>query len=51
MPQMAPLNWLILLVFFSSTFLLFKASNYWSLSYSIKTLSNKKIKQTLNWKW
>nr|QIV24695.1 ATP synthase F0 subunit 8 [Enneaphyllus aeneipennis] len=51
MPQMAPLNWLILMVFFTGTFLFFKATNYCSFTYTIKNIKNLKVQQKLNWKW
>nr|YP_004935234.1 ATP synthase F0 subunit 8 [Cramptonomyia spenceri]AET13059.1 ATP synthase F0 subunit 8 [Cramptonomyia spenceri] len=54
MPQMAPLSWLILFLFFSSIFLLFNMTNYFS--YFIKSPSqnpiNNNIKHnSLTWKW
>nr|QWZ46378.1 ATP synthase F0 subunit 8 [Philolithus actuosus]QWZ46391.1 ATP synthase F0 subunit 8 [Philolithus actuosus] len=52
MPQMAPLNWLTLMLFFISVFLTFNIMNYYSFNYNIpvkKTISIKKFK--INWKW
>nr|AFU50236.1 ATP synthase F0 subunit 8 [Copelatus sp. MJTNT-2012] len=52
MPQMAPMNWLILYMMFSITFLLFNFLNYYK--YIIKSKASKKMKffsKTLNWKW
>nr|AOY39217.1 ATP synthase F0 subunit 8 [Helophorus sp. BMNH 724835] len=51
MPQMAPMNWLILFILFTMIFLLFNSMNYFSFSYPIK--SYKLVKKTINinWKW
>nr|YP_010946976.1 ATP synthase F0 subunit 8 [Symplocodes ridleyi]WGO57733.1 ATP synthase F0 subunit 8 [Symplocodes ridleyi] len=52
MPQMMPLSWLSLYLFFSSILMLFTFMNYYTyipLPQSSKT-SMKKIK-TVNWKW
>nr|AML26297.1 ATP synthase F0 subunit 8 [Hydrophilidae sp. BMNH 1274334] len=51
MPQMAPINWLTLFIFFIMIFLMFNSMNYFSFLYSIK---NKKFtikKKLMNWKW
>nr|AND96396.1 ATP synthase F0 subunit 8 [Onthophagus bicallosus] len=50
MPQMAPINWLSLLIYFSLIFLMFNVLNYYSFNYNIKTFFKKK-KNNLNWKW
>nr|AVN68005.1 ATP synthase F0 subunit 8 [Melanozosteria nitida] len=52
MPQMMPLSWLILFMFFSTMFMLFNFINYFSFM-PMKLLTEKKsinIKM-LNWKW
>nr|YP_009484290.1 ATP synthase F0 subunit 8 [Callipogon relictus]AVR43547.1 ATP synthase F0 subunit 8 [Callipogon relictus]WDD39335.1 ATP synthase F0 subunit 8 [Callipogon relictus] len=51
MPQMAPLNWLTLFLFFSISFLTFNSINYFSFWYinSIKQVKVTKI--STNWKW
>nr|AYW52120.1 ATP synthase F0 subunit 8 [Harpalinae sp. 3 ACP-2013] len=54
MPQMAPMNWLILYFMFTIIFFLFNFLNYYL--YLIKNTSNSIknnnfIKKTLNWKW
>nr|YP_009711232.1 ATP synthase F0 subunit 8 [Lebbeus groenlandicus]QGI24745.1 ATP synthase F0 subunit 8 [Lebbeus groenlandicus] len=52
MPQMAPLLWLPLFIFFSAIFLMFTAFNY-----SIKTpikisnVSSTTLSHKLTWKW
>uniref|UniRef100_A0A6H0N214 ATP synthase complex subunit 8 n=1 Tax=Eurynassa australis TaxID=2546591 RepID=A0A6H0N214_9CUCU len=51
MPQMAPLNWLILAIIFSSVFLIFNVFNYFSFSYETKTQKTSKKKIPTNWKW
>nr|AXS65683.1 ATP synthase F0 subunit 8 [Staphylinoidea sp. 11 KM-2017] len=51
MPQMAPLNWLSLFLYFIFIFMLFNTLNYYSFQYSpIKTFTSKKTFK-LNWKW
>nr|YP_009691903.1 ATP synthase F0 subunit 8 [Thermistis croceocincta]QEG58709.1 ATP synthase F0 subunit 8 [Thermistis croceocincta] len=51
MPQMAPLNWLMLFLFFTIIFFLYIILNYYSSSYIPKSKKNIKIPLTLNWKW
>nr|QWB85667.1 ATP synthase F0 subunit 8 [Mantitheus pekinensis] len=51
MPQMAPLNWLILMFFFITVFKLFNCMNYYSFLYQPKTKLLPKIQMKLNWKW
>nr|YP_009487735.1 ATP synthase F0 subunit 8 [Anopheles gilesi]AWB98553.1 ATP synthase F0 subunit 8 [Anopheles gilesi] len=53
MPQMAPINWLILFLIFSLTLMVFNILNYYCFNYSplkapqsLFFTSNK-----LNWKW
>nr|QWL15082.1 ATP synthase F0 subunit 8 [Xenostrongylus variegatus] len=48
MPQMAPLNWLILLIYFMTIFLMFNVMNYFSFLYNIKSSTSKKIKINYN---
>nr|UKE80203.1 ATP synthase F0 subunit 8 [Zonitis atripennis] len=52
MPQMAPLNWLTLLIYFMLLFSLINSLNFYSFLYVKKPLITKdhlKIKAT--WKW
>nr|ARH53886.1 ATP synthase F0 subunit 8 [Hygrotus nigrolineatus] len=54
MPQMMPLNWIFLYIFFSMMFILFNFMNYYC--YLIKNKINqhnsiKLIKIKYNWKW
>nr|QRV62623.1 ATP synthase F0 subunit 8 [Rhithrodytes crux] len=52
MPQMAPMNWLILYILFSLIFLIFNFMNYYSFLIMKKTpKKNFYIKNILNWKW
>nr|QRW36400.1 ATP synthase F0 subunit 8 [Sanfilippodytes adelardi] len=52
MPQMAPMNWLILYMFFSMVFILFNFMNYYMFISESKLNNIKKISsKSLNWKW
>ncbi|YP_010419960.1 ATP synthase F0 subunit 8 (mitochondrion) [Anopheles nili] len=53
MPQMAPINWLILFVMFSITLVIFNILNYFAFFYTpLKTSQSLNIKfNKLNWKW
>nr|YP_010121893.1 ATP synthase F0 subunit 8 [Necrodes littoralis]QRF92669.1 ATP synthase F0 subunit 8 [Necrodes littoralis] len=51
MPQMAPMNWLILFIMFMMIFLMFNSMNYFSFKYPTKKSSSDKNLFKLNWKW
>nr|UFZ13141.1 ATP synthase F0 subunit 8 [Ctenochauliodes punctulatus] len=52
MPQMAPLNWLILFIFFTLTFIIFNMMNYFITNYNLPSLSEINLtNKPLNWKW
>nr|UFZ13859.1 ATP synthase F0 subunit 8 [Neochauliodes koreanus] len=52
MPQMAPLNWLILFMFFIFLFIMFNIMNYFVISPSPNTPSSHNLKNyPLTWKW
>nr|ARH53769.1 ATP synthase F0 subunit 8 [Cercyon borealis] len=51
MPQMAPINWLFLFIFFIGIFMLFNSMNYFSFKYPIKSYQFKSKKTLMNWKW
>nr|UFZ13128.1 ATP synthase F0 subunit 8 [Ctenochauliodes yangi] len=52
MPQMAPLNWLILFIFFTLMFIIFNMMNYFITNYSLPSLTKMNLSKTpLNWKW
>nr|YP_009995392.1 ATP synthase F0 subunit 8 [Ochthebius himalayae]QNP09808.1 ATP synthase F0 subunit 8 [Ochthebius himalayae] len=53
MPQMAPMNWIMLFFMFSIIFMLFNVMNYFSFKYnnlSPKQLNNP-LYHKLSWKW
>nr|YP_010254853.1 ATP synthase F0 subunit 8 [Lissorhoptrus oryzophilus]QUA05792.1 ATP synthase F0 subunit 8 [Lissorhoptrus oryzophilus] len=50
MPQMAPMNWTFLMMFFISIFLIFNISNFFMILYNPKEKKSKK-KNYMNWKW
>nr|QXE45653.1 ATP synthase F0 subunit 8 [Anthaxia chinensis] len=51
MPQMAPMNWLLLFILFSSIMILLMLINFYITIYKPKM--NKKLHKslTINWKW
>nr|YP_010744245.1 ATP synthase F0 subunit 8 [Epicauta obscurocephala]WET56770.1 ATP synthase F0 subunit 8 [Epicauta obscurocephala] len=52
MPQMAPLNWLSLMIYFIAIFMLANSLNFYSFIYSPnKPLSLKSSTIKTNWKW
>nr|ARH54999.1 ATP synthase F0 subunit 8 [Dorytomus tortrix] len=51
MPQMAPLSWLSLYIFFTILFIMFVILNYFMFLYPPKTFSTKKTTKKINWKW
>nr|WGO57785.1 ATP synthase F0 subunit 8 [Jacobsonina sp.] len=52
MPQMMPLSWLSLYIFFSLMLLLFSFMNYYSHIPQPLSSDKKNIKtKTMNWKW
>nr|AXS65943.1 ATP synthase F0 subunit 8 [Scarabaeoidea sp. KM-2017] len=51
MPQMAPLNWLILFFFFTMIYLIFNMLNYFIFQYNIKSSLKIKKQNKINWKW
>nr|AXS66073.1 ATP synthase F0 subunit 8 [Staphylinoidea sp. 14 KM-2017] len=52
MPQMAPMNWLTLFIFFVLVFMLFNTINYFSFLYDPQTTASiKNKKKIINWKW
>nr|AYU71323.1 ATP synthase F0 subunit 8 [Scirtes sp. 2 ACP-2013] len=52
MPQMAPMSWLNLLIYFVLIFLLLNLLNYFLYMKSNKQISSfKKNKISMNWKW
>nr|AXS66023.1 ATP synthase F0 subunit 8 [Cobelura sp. KM-2017] len=52
MPQMAPLNWLTLLFFFISIFIIFNIMNFYNYNnYPPKSFDSKKKNLSINWQW
>nr|AXS66505.1 ATP synthase F0 subunit 8 [Tenebrionoidea sp. 8 KM-2017] len=51
MPQMSPLNWLMLMLFFITIFLFFNILNYYLILYKNNFSSSIKKIKNLNWKW
>nr|ARH54606.1 ATP synthase F0 subunit 8 [Pyrrhidium sanguineum]QVM79208.1 ATP synthase F0 subunit 8 [Pyrrhidium sanguineum] len=51
MPQMAPMNWLTLELFFTFMFLLFNMINYFSFSYSPASSLKSKLQINIKWPW
>nr|ARH54497.1 ATP synthase F0 subunit 8 [Micrambe villosus] len=51
MPQMAPLSWLLLFIFFSMIFMLYNLSNFFMFLYSVKESNKSKINIKTNWQW
>nr|AXS64884.1 ATP synthase F0 subunit 8 [Tenebrionoidea sp. 14 KM-2017] len=51
MPQMAPLNWLTLMIFFVMILVIFNSLNYFSFTYTPKMDITLKKQFTISWKW
>nr|AVE15509.1 ATP synthase F0 subunit 8 [Parablepharis kuhlii asiatica] len=52
MPQMMPLNWLMLFMLFSSVLLMFNVLNfYMNINMKSHLINKKKQTKTFNWKW
>nr|QLY89666.1 ATP synthase F0 subunit 8 [Hydraena riparia] len=51
MPQMAPMNWLILFTYFIMMFLLMNSLNYFLFSYNPINKITTKFNNKINWKW
>nr|AML26551.1 ATP synthase F0 subunit 8 [Staphylinidae sp. BMNH 1274697] len=51
MPQMAPMNWLLLFMMFITVFMIFNSMNYFCFMYAPKTSSSKGKFSSISWKW
>nr|QGX86631.1 ATP synthase F0 subunit 8 [Lepidapion squamigerum] len=51
MPQMAPLNWMVLFNIFIITFMMFNILNYFNFMYLPKSYLIKKSSIKFNWTW
>nr|AXS66420.1 ATP synthase F0 subunit 8 [Cucujoidea sp. 32 KM-2017] len=51
MPQMAPMNWIILMIYFIMIFMTFNSINYFNFLYNTKSSKITKKLIKFNWKW
>nr|YP_009712008.1 ATP synthase F0 subunit 8 [Gastrophysa polygoni]QGA74018.1 ATP synthase F0 subunit 8 [Gastrophysa polygoni] len=51
MPQMMPLNWMLLLFYFTLIFMIFSIMNYYMFTYKMKYTKKSNNKLNYNWKW
>nr|YP_004222192.1 ATP synthase F0 subunit 8 [Apochrysa matsumurae]BAJ61137.1 ATP synthase F0 subunit 8 [Apochrysa matsumurae] len=52
MPQMSPLNWWFLFIYFILLLLIFSILNYYIIMYKFPSSQKKSFsKKSLNWKW
>nr|AXS65663.1 ATP synthase F0 subunit 8 [Cucujoidea sp. 41 KM-2017] len=51
MPQMAPMNWVILFVYFIMVFMMVNVMVYFSFLYQPKQAQQNKSPLKINWKW
>nr|ALO71215.1 ATP synthase F0 subunit 8 [Thinonoma atra] len=51
MPQMAPMNWLVLFLMFIIAFMIFNSLNYFCFLYKPKNFTVMKTHSQINWKW
>nr|AXS65266.1 ATP synthase F0 subunit 8 [Cucujoidea sp. 37 KM-2017] len=51
MPQMAPLNWLTLMILFTIVILMINCFNFFMKSYNPTKKSSEKTSTLINWKW
>nr|ALO76997.1 ATP synthase F0 subunit 8 [Psilothrix sp. PSI01] len=51
MPQMSPMNWIILFIMFTIIFLIINSNNYFMVKYSPIKATKTLIKNKINWKW
>nr|YP_010362100.1 ATP synthase F0 subunit 8 [Batocera rubus]QUB01617.1 ATP synthase F0 subunit 8 [Batocera lineolata]UNQ87660.1 ATP synthase F0 subunit 8 [Batocera rubus] len=51
MPQMAPLSWLTLFIYFLIIFFIFNIMNFFIFNYNIKIKQKSKKLISFNWKW
>nr|UZT26989.1 ATP synthase F0 subunit 8 [Euwallacea similis] len=51
MPQMAPLSWITLYLFFSMLFILSCIMNFYLFNYTPKTSLSSPNKKMFSWKW
>nr|QWK41053.1 ATP synthase F0 subunit 8 [Tenomerga trabecula] len=51
MPQMAPMNWLIMFLMFNLYFILFNTLSFFQISYKLKMTKNNFLIKTKSWMW
>nr|UYL25735.1 ATP synthase F0 subunit 8 [Stomphastis sp.]UYL25748.1 ATP synthase F0 subunit 8 [Stomphastis sp.]UYL25761.1 ATP synthase F0 subunit 8 [Stomphastis sp.]UYL25774.1 ATP synthase F0 subunit 8 [Stomphastis sp.]UYL25787.1 ATP synthase F0 subunit 8 [Stomphastis sp.] len=56
MPQMMPINWIMLMMFFIMNYLLFIIMNYYNMNFKFNNDNNNKmnkikLKKNFYWKW
>nr|AML25688.1 ATP synthase F0 subunit 8 [Histeridae sp. BMNH 1274743] len=51
MPQMAPMNWAMLMIYFIMIFISYNMLNYFIFKYPIKKSTSETTKKSINWKW
>nr|QYK19501.1 ATP synthase subunit 8 [Episcapha opaca] len=51
MPQMSPLSWLTLFMYFVTIFFMINSLNYFSFLYPMKYTKKKQMFLNFNWKW
>nr|AXS65813.1 ATP synthase F0 subunit 8 [Staphylinoidea sp. 15 KM-2017] len=51
MPQMSPLSWMSLFIYFMMIFMLFNVLNYYLFNYQPKIFHKKTTSLSINWKW
>nr|APX39464.1 ATP synthase F0 subunit 8 [Phyllotreta variipennis] len=51
MPQMMPMNWLFLMLYFIFFYFLILVMNYYLINYQPKMINVKKSQLKYNWKW
>nr|WGU15868.1 ATP synthase F0 subunit 8 [Clephydroneura sp.] len=52
MPQMAPISWLMLMITFFTTMIMFNSMNYFSfIKQPSKTYKKMLVTKSFNWKW
>nr|UZT26963.1 ATP synthase F0 subunit 8 [Euwallacea fornicatus] len=51
MPQMAPISWITLYIFFNLLFILSCIINFYNFEYTAKTPLINKKSISMNWKW
>nr|UZG66045.1 ATP synthase F0 subunit 8 [Aquatica ficta] len=51
MPQMAPLSWLNLFIYYAMVFVMYNAMNYYWILYKNNEMKQTKKNKMISWKW